>query len=118
MQTIAIAAVSSQTFSTTLNNVLYNFAIYYTQNGMCYDLSIGGLAVVTGQRIVTGWYLIPFTCYEQGNGNFFLLTENNTLPDYTQFGTTQILIWLTGTEISTAVAAGLASTPAIVPYAL
>lgn len=118
MQTISIAAIPNQSFNVTLDNVRYNFEIYIASDGMCYNLSINETAVFTGQRICGGTFLIPFFAYENVNGNFLLLTQNYELPNYTQFGLTQILIYLSYNELQTAVNNQGSQWPNVAPYAV
>jgi|ERR1039458_1498764 hypothetical protein len=102
MQTLNLSNVPNQKFSTTLDKNRYVISIYQTSTCMSCDISCNEIQLVSGYRIVTGAFLIPF--YMQGvNGNFILITQNDNLPDYTQFNTTQILMYLTAEEIAAAV---------------
>lgn len=102
MQTLDLANVSSQSFSTTLDNDRYVIGIYQTAGCMSCDINRNEVDLVTGYRITSGAFMIPFS--SQGtSGNFILVTQNDDLPDYTQFNTTQILTYLTAAEMAAAV---------------
>lgn len=103
MQTIDLAAVQNQTFSTTLDSDFYNIAVYFAAGIMACDITRNNVVIETGMRISAGEFLIPFFCYEGTSGNFMLLTQNDALPDYNQFGTTQTLIYMSADEIATIV---------------
>lgn len=100
---IDIAAVPNQTFTTTLDNNRYEINIYQTGNHMCVDITCNEIPLVTGDRIVNGQMWLPFAYLAGVNGNFILLTQNENLPDYTQFGITQTLVYQSASEIAAAV---------------
>jgi len=113
MQTLALAPVPNQEFTTTLDGNLYDIAVYVAAGTMCYDISVNGTPLLTGQRITPGFFLIAYGAYEGQTGNLMLLTNNFALPDYTLFGTSQTLIYMTLAEIEAAIAA--APTPGLQP---
>lgn len=110
MQIIPLQAVPSQTFSfidpssnqwdiavrfvgqaITTGEVTTNvgqIAFSFTFNG---NILIQGITAVAGARI------IPYTYLE--NGNFALITQSQQIPDYTQFGITQTLVYLSESDI-------------------
>ena len=64
---------------------------------MVFDLEQDGTTILTGSRVLAGEPLIPYEYLEAGN--FILLTINDELPSWKEFGATQKLIYLTGAEI-------------------
>ena len=100
MLQLTLAPIPSQSFSTTLNSVIYNMRIFLAGNVMCCDLSINGVLTLTSQRLVAGALVIPYPYLE--NGNFLISTLNDELPYYDQFGTTQFLLYFTQAEIAAA----------------
>jgi hypothetical protein len=118
MQTLALSAVPNQTFSTTLDSNRYTFAIYQCNGIMCYDITLNEQALISGQRLTNGTFLIPFFTYEGENGNFMLLTNNFQLPDYEQFGLTQTLVYFEYADIAAAIAAAPYVPPPITAYAV
>jgi hypothetical protein len=117
MQTLSLSNVPNQSFSTTLDGNRYDFTIFQANGVMCFNVNINEIDTADGFRITTDEFLIPLA-YAQGGGNFLLLTLNDALPDFNQFGITQTLIYLSVDEIN----AAIASTPAVAqpftPYAL
>jgi hypothetical protein len=61
------------------------------------SIAINETVIIDNQRMVPGWPLIGYQYLE--NGNFYILTENDDYPDYTQFGNTQYLIYASATEL-------------------
>ena len=104
---IPIAAVPNQTLSITLDTNNYDISLYTTNrsNG---DITLTGVMgmtivrnnvpVITGQRVVSGYPVIPYRYLE--NGNFIFTTLNDDYPDYTQFGITQFLIYASAAELA------------------
>lgn len=97
MREIDLASIPDQAFSVTLNSVNYGIRLFLSANVMCCDLSINGVPVLTTMRLVAGAPIIPYRYLE--NGNFIITTLNDDLPDYTQFGLTQFLIYFTQAEL-------------------
>lgn len=102
MQTIDLANVVSQSFSTVLDNDRYDIAIYVAAGCVACDISRNEIVLVSGFRIINGDFIIPF--FLQGtSGNFILVTQQFELPDVTQFGTTQTFTYMSAAEIAAAV---------------
>lgn len=103
MQTIELSTVPNQIFTTTLDGDRYEISIIQTGGCMACNVSRNETVVVSGMRITSGEFLIPFFCYQALSGNFILLTQNNELPDYTLFGSSQTLVYMTAAEMASAV---------------
>lgn len=100
---IDIAAIPDQIFTTTLDNNRYEIHIYQAGNHMCCDITFNEIQLISGVRMLGGQLLLPFAYQAGVDGNFILLTQNFDLPDYTQFGITQTLIYQSAAEIAAAV---------------
>jgi len=118
MQTLAISAVPNQTFSTTLDDNRYDFGIFQANGVMCCNIAVNEVQILSGQRITNGTFLIPFLDLQGQNGNFLLLTQNEALPDFTQFGSTQTLIYMSYDEILAAVNSIQLKAQVVPPYAV
>lgn len=66
---------------------------------MYFDLIRNNVPIILGGKLISYAFLIPYRYLE--NGNFVLLTANEEYPDYTQFGITQLLIYLPQAELGT-----------------
>lgn len=95
---IAILAVPNQSFTVTLDGRRYGLTLKETKGVMMADLEIDGDVILTGTRVLAGEPLIPYKRLEVGN--FMLLTDVDELPDWTQFGFSQTLIFLSASEIA------------------
>lgn len=104
MRTINLIAIPNQSLSVRLDDVRYEFRFKETNGIMMVDITRNDVVILSGQRIVAGTPLIPYTYLE--HGNFFILTEDEDLPYYTQFGITQSFVYLTVAEIE-AIRAGI-----------
>lgn len=98
MQSIPIQAIPSQTFNyvDSLSNS-WNIGIRSIGMQMAFTFSLNGTTLIQNISAVAGYRIIPYDYLE--TGNFVLITQSYQVPDYTQFGTTQSLIFLTQAEI-------------------
>jgi hypothetical protein len=94
MQTLALSNISDQTFTTELDGDRYVIRVFTIPGAMASDVMKNEVQLTTGQRITPGSFLIPFFGYQGTGGNFLLLTANDELPDPSQFGITQTLVYL------------------------
>ena len=99
MVRIEIAAVPNQSFTIALGGVRYAVALKAGEACMAATIARDGVPVVTGQRVVARSVIIPYP-YLAEDGNFFIDTENDELPDWRQFGVTQFLYFATAAELA------------------
>lgn len=100
MNIVPLSILANQSLSIQLGEDFYDIAINQTRNTVCATISRNNALVISGTRLVSGFFIIPYRYLE--NGNFILLTENDELPDYTKFGITQTLVYVTKVEVSLA----------------
>jgi hypothetical protein len=87
-----LAAVPNQSFSVRLGGREYAISVLTIPGGAAASIARDGAEIITGSRITPGLRLLPYA--HQDAGNFVLVTEGEALPDYTQFGVTQFLVYL------------------------
>lgn len=97
MQQIPIQALPNQSFSVQLDGNQWDWTIELVGEAIAVSLSLNSVVVLTGLNIASGSRIIPAE-YEEA-GNFVLVTMSQQVPDYTQFGTSQQLIYLNATEL-------------------
>jgi len=100
---VPIEAVANQEFTITLEGSRYNLSIKQAIECMEIDIVRDDIVIVTGMRPVAGTPVIPYRYLERGN--FLFLTENDDLPWWEKFGSTQSLLYLTIAEMEQARAA-------------
>lgn len=104
-QEIPLQAVPNQLFNIQLNNVLYNFSIKLSVNIMGVSIARAQQVLLTNviakpNSIFAPTYpIIPYSYLENNQGNFFIFTENEEYPFYTQFGTTQFMLYYSPDEM-------------------
>jgi len=96
---VGIAAVPNQTFSVQIDDRTYAISLREANGVMCASITRDGVAVVTNMRLTAGTPVLPYRYQEEGN--FVMLTENESLPYYDQFGVTQFLVYLSASELTT-----------------
>lgn len=100
--TIPLQAIPNQQFTITLENHGFDITLRSDSiSGMTYATILkDGVTIVSGERVVAGGPIIPFPYLEGDAGNFTITTLNDAIPDYTEFGSTQTLIYATAAEIA------------------
>jgi uncharacterized protein DUF6983 len=96
----------NQSFSIQLDTHQYNFILksINTNNTpgvgiMAVDIIRDNIPIVLGNRCMPFFPLIPYLYLENTEGNFSFFTLNNDYPDYTQFGITQFLAYLSPEDL-------------------
>lgn len=92
LQSIPLAPIPNQSLSVNIDNNFYEISLKFTPTILFADISRNNVALVRGARVVSFVPLINYQYLEEGN--FFLATLNQALPDYTQFGISQGLYYL------------------------
>lgn len=98
MRDITLLAVPNQTFSATINGVLWELTIKAAIGTMLADVRRNGVDLVLGQRIVAEFPILPYR-YLSHQGNFAILTRDGELPWWEEFGRSQSLIYLEPAEV-------------------
>lgn len=98
MQLITIQALPNQKFSIPLDSNEWGISIKDANGAICFSLTLNGSIVIENIRAVAGMRIIPAQ-YEEA-GNFALITQDQEIPDYTQFGITQSLVYISQDELN------------------
>lgn len=98
MQNIPIQALPNQTLSVPLDNNQWDISIKTTNGTVSVTLVLNGIVIIENLRAVAGTRIIPDKYQE--SGNFAIITQNFQIPDYTQFGNTQTLVYISAAELS------------------
>lgn len=98
MKDISIAALANQTFFVQLDDRAYTITLHEATGCMTVTIVRDDEVIVSGSRVVPGTPLLPYRYQEAGN--FVLTTADGALPDFSQFGTTQFLVYLSQDELA------------------
>lgn len=98
MQTLNLVNIPSQSFSTRLQLKRFTLRLKDADGVMISDIECDGTPLIKGERILPNQPIIAYKRLEYGN--FILLTEDEALPDWREFGKTQYLIYLSPDEIA------------------
>lgn len=98
MQNIPIQAIPSQSFSyiDPAGNS-WTVSIKLVIDEIAFSFTLNGTLLIQNITAVAGYRIIPYDYLE--NGNFVLVTQSQQVPNYTQFGLTQSLIFLEAADI-------------------
>lgn len=95
MNRIPLTALPKQTIGFNVDGAYWTVTIYLAAVHMCADITINGVAVVSGVRCFAGTPLLPYPyMYEPDYGNFIFDVD----ADWTLFGTSCNLYYLTNSE--------------------
>lgn len=94
---IGLNPIPNQSLTIQIDNDLYQITVKETRGVMSCTIIRNDISLVSNVRIVSGSPIIPYRYLE--SGNFVLLTQNDDYPDYTQFGSSQSLVFVTQSEI-------------------
>lgn len=98
MDLVELERIPNQELSVRLADRRFVLRIKEAAGVMVADVTVDGETILQGSRIVAGTPIIPYEYL--GAGNLLLLTDDGELPDYTQFGVTQTLVYLSAAEIA------------------
>lgn len=98
MRQIPITNTPNQTFSFQADDTIYDVSLRDVTGIMVARVHINNILVLSGQRIVAGFPIIPYEYLE--NGNFVITTNNDDIPYWPQFGITQFFYYVSQTEIA------------------
>lgn len=101
MRTIPLDAVPNQQVSINIGENRWTLRIKEATSSMIADVSLNDQPLLYGIRFCVGTPLIPYR-YLAGFGNFLLLTNNEELPDWRKFGSTQTLVYVDPEELGDA----------------
>lgn len=99
MTDVPLQAVPNQQLSIQLGLFRYDLTVKQAAGVMSASVVRDGVTILENVRLVAGTPLLPYAYQE--DGNFALTTNDGDLPDYTQFGITQYLVYLTAEELAT-----------------
>ncbi|SFN98137.1 phage baseplate plug family protein [Xenorhabdus japonica] len=92
MREIPLRAIPNQRLAVTLDGVNWVITIKAARQMMICDIQRDEVMVIQGSRLIPNAPLIPYACLGSA-GNFVLLTEQDELPWWAQFESTQTLIY-------------------------
>lgn len=96
MRIIPIVALPNQSISVRVDDSRYDIKLKETRGVMMCDITRDDEVLLSGARIVAGTPILLYDYLEQGN--FFIMTDGDELPEWSKFGITQSLIYLTAAE--------------------
>lgn len=98
MRIIPLSAIPNQEFSVRLDDTRLVLRLKEARGVMVADVQRDDLVLVSATRVLAGELIIPYAYLQQGN--FLILTVDDELPDWRQFGVTQTLVYLTEEEMA------------------
>lgn len=98
-QQIPLKAIPNQSLSITPDSNTWDIVVKSTEEGTVnVSLTLNTVDILDSALAVPGSFIIP--CEYQESGNFIFLTQNFQVPNYTLFGVSQFLFYLSAAELS------------------
>ena len=94
---IPLLSIPNQSFSINVENVIFDVSIKTTGVTVA-DITMDGVLKISSAKCMPNLPIIPYRYLE--HGNFFFITENDEYPDYTKFGSSQTLVYMTPDEMA------------------
>lgn len=102
MKPITLQPIPNQRFQATLDNQQYDITIRSIGDMMFMDVTINAVVVATSLPCIVGQPVIPYGYLEGGGGNFVWTTVSGGNPQYANFGTIDVLLYVSVAELATA----------------
>ena len=97
-QRIELANVPNQALTVELDGETYELEFDTCGDILAVSIVRDDQVLFNGLRVVNGTPLIPYT--KLATGNFIFISSNEDLPNWQEFGTTQVLYFLTEEELA------------------
>ena len=97
MELVTLKAISSQRFNITLSGNNYDIRIFSTEGSMACDISINGVSIISGFKMINDVPLLVYPSQEV-SGNLVLSLPDDETPNYEGFGLSQFLYHLNAAE--------------------
>lgn len=98
MRNIPIDPVPNQELPVNIDGNRWVIRLKVASVSMCADIILNDEPLVLGQRIAVGTPIIPYR-YLALHGDFLLLVDDELLPDWRLFGSTQQLVYVPPGEL-------------------
>ena len=112
MMQVPLQAIPNQQFQLMVDGNAWDLTVKSIGGVITVSFLLNSVDLYDSARAVAGSFIIP-SIYEE-SGNFIFVTQQEQIPDYTQFGITQYLIYCSPSDM----AGFRASPPAIIPAAI
>ncbi len=97
MRVIPIKALPNQELSVLLDENQWDITLRDCNGTVACSLSKNSVVIVENARAVAGMRILQAKYQE--DGNFAIISTDQGIPDYTQFGITQFLVYASQTEL-------------------
>lgn len=96
-QVVPLQALPNQSLQIPLDSNQWDISLKAANGFIAATFTLNGVIVQENVHLVSQQMILQYD-YEE-NGNFALITQNDEIPDYTQFGITQQLTYLSQAEL-------------------
>jgi hypothetical protein len=99
MDTIDLQAIPNQSVNFVEDGQQYNLSFRAIGDTMYVDIAMNGATIVTAIPCIANEPLIPYQYLEGDGGNFLFVTASGDNPQYDNFGSNDILMYVSAAEL-------------------
>lgn len=100
LQQVPLQAIPNQSLSLVLDNNQWDITVKFTGGVTTVSLALNGEDVMDSALAAAGALIIPTLYQEQNSGNFFFVTSQFQMPNYSQFGITQFFLYASASDLA------------------
>lgn len=97
MRVIPLTATPNQAFTLTIDSVRWSLTVKETRGVMAVSVSRNDELILSNTRALAGEAIIPYRYLQ--TGNFVFITVGGAFPHWSEFGLSQILVYLSSEEM-------------------
>lgn len=98
MELVPIKAIPNQSLSVILDDNQWDITLRQTLGTVSCTLAKNGIVIVQNARAVAGMRILQ--SHYQEDGNFAIISNDQSIPNYLQFGVSQFLVYISPDELA------------------
>ena len=96
---VSLQQLPSQEFSIALENSRYVIRIVQTNSMTAITITQDDIVLIENQRLLPNDFILRSNLVDADSGNFFMLVQDDSIPNFEAFGVTQFLTYLDSDEL-------------------
>jgi len=97
---VPIEAIPNQSLDFNAEQQVYKLRLHVVNTNIAIDIARNGTQLQSSRVCPAGALLIEYDYLRGSGGDFGIITQNDEIPVYTQFGVTQFLVYYFSDELS------------------
>lgn len=98
---VSLQQLPNQEFSIALENSRYVIRVIQTNTMAAITITKDDVVLIENQRLLPNDFILRDNLVDADSGNFFMLVQDESIPNYQAFGVTQFLTYIDSDELVT-----------------